>query len=66
MEGAKAKEEQCIRDENGVLLRYQGEIGACGEGSHTLLSSKSPKVDPAIVEQRPEWPVALRLEALQR
>ena len=62
MEGTRVKEEQYIRDEDGILLRNQGEIRSRWVWFfNTLLNTKSPKLDPTILERFPARPVALSL-----
>jgi len=62
MEGTRVKEEQYIRDEDGVLLRNKGEIRSRWvRFFNTLLNTKSPKLDPTILERFPTRPVALSL-----
>ena len=62
MEGSRVREEQYIRDEAGVLLRDKGEIRSRWvRFFKTLLNTKSPKLDPTIIEQFPARPVELAL-----
>ena len=62
MEGTRVKEEQYIRDEDGILLRNKGEIRSRWvRFFNTLLNQKSPKLDPIILERFPTRPVALSL-----
>ena len=62
LEGRKAGGEQFIRDEDGTLLRDKGRIRErWARFFHTLLNTKSPKLDPTISEQFPQRPVAHRL-----
>ena len=59
-EGMRVKEEQYMRDEDGILLRNKGEIRRRGvRFFNTLLNTNSPKLDPTILERFPARPVAL-------
>ena len=62
MEGTRVKEEQYIRDEDGILLRNIGDVRSRWvRFINTLLNTKPPKLDPAILERFPARPVALSL-----
>ena len=62
MEGTVVEGEQYIKDENGVLLRGKGEShDRWARFFHTLLNTKSSKLDHNLKDQFPKRPVALSL-----
>ena len=71
--GRQSGRQQYVKDENGVLLRDKGEIlQRWARFFSTLLNTRSPKLNPAIIEevqQRPAAPtteIRYRLDRLQR
>ena len=56
--GKKARSEQFIMDEDGTLLKDKVRILERWVGYFgTLISTKSPKLDPAISDLFPQWPL---------
>ena len=62
LEETKKVESQCVRDEEGSLLRDKGRIREkCVRFFRSLLNSKSDMLDPDIPKRLPQHPIASAL-----